>query len=153
MTEKKIFEEDMLPVAMEHSEKKTYTQRRTPTHDALSILKKMEQSHTREDKHTYTCMSIRTRAINHCPIKESNEAAASFKSISASVIALGLCVCVSAFVSFPSYVFFLYLERKKGPFFKNNIALPFVPLGQGELCQLVNQILHQRGSERKRGGE
>lgn len=56
MTEKKIFEEDMLPVAMEHSERKTYTQRRTPTHDALSILKKMEQSHTREDKHTYTCM-------------------------------------------------------------------------------------------------
>lgn len=114
MTEKKIFEEDMLPVAMEHSERKTYTQRRTPTHDALSILKKMDQSHTREDKHTYTCMYIRTRSINHCPITESNEAAASFKSITASVIALGLCVCVcvSAFVSFPSYVLSIFRKEK-----------------------------------------
>lgn len=151
MTEKKIFEEDMLPVAMEHSERKTYTQRRTPTHDALSILKKMEQSHTREDKHTYTCMYVRTRSINHCPIKESNEAAASFKNITASVIALGFCVCQRLCLFL--HMFYLYLERKKGPLFKNNIALPFVPLGQGELCQLVNQILHQRGSERKRGGE
>lgn len=150
VTEKKIFEEDMLPVAMEHSERKTYTQRRTPTHDALSILKKMDQSHTREDKHTYTCMYIRTRSINHCPITESNEAAASFKSITASVIALGLCVCVCVCqrLCLFLHMFYLYLERKKGPFFKNNIALPFVPLGQGELCQLVNQILHQRGSDR-----
>jgi len=48
---KKIFEDYTLPVAMERSSRRTYSQIHTPTHSALSILKKQSYGHEHEPIH------------------------------------------------------------------------------------------------------
>lgn len=96
--------------------------------------------HTHAKTHTYTWCSINlketgafawlwTQTHNPCPIKKKRERERKqqllFKSIPASIIALGLCVCVSVFVSFfvCAYALFVCIEGKHGHFSRTTSLL------------------------------
>lgn len=128
--EKKIFEEDMLPVAMERSWWETYTQRRTPTHHALSVLTKLEQSHAPEhkDTHRYALDAQSLLALLQKVRQQwqRRRRQTLFRSIWASVVAHRL--EAAAFTC----TYGMNFPRTKHSF------------SFRKLCQSVNQILPQR---------
>ena len=113
--------------------KHTHTHTHTPTHDALSILKKLEQcTHTLTHVRACTLTYALARSINPCPVAEEKKLL--FKSITASFIAVCVCVCVSDCVSVSVFKFlcalFVCIEGKQA-LFKNNIAPLLIPQGPG----------------------
>lgn len=135
--EKEIFEEDMLPVAKEHSWKKTYTH--TPTHDALSILKKLEQR-----AHTHTHARTHTRSFNQS-LSYCRKEEATFQEHHCLIYRC-VCVCVSVCVSVSVFkclcALFVCIEGSRH-FSRTTSLLCLFLKDRGKLCQSVNQILPQ----------
>lgn len=102
MCEKEIFEGDMLPVAKEHTSRKTHTQRHTPTHDALSILKKAEQSHACEPSLNQSLSSS----------KKKKETAVTFQILLSDSVSVCVCLCLSWMYEC-LYALFVCIEGKR----------------------------------------
>lgn len=105
---------------MEHSWRKTYTHKRhTPTNDALSILKKLEQLNQSMSFKSEEAFEEHHR-LNYC--------------------SRTVCVCLSCACK---HFICMYCIEGKRALCKNNITFPFIPSGLVKLCQSVNQILPQ----------